>query len=102
MPTSGYFVAWTCQVGKTGVVHEIKRDVIAAEGARSLVWLGGTLYDVAAGWRTFPLDGSPGLSRVSGYGKQFDAATVSPRGDVVALIASNGTKALLLGSDDGR
>lgn len=81
------------------MVREVGREVIPAAGARTLVWLGGTLYDVAAGWRTFPLDGSPGSSRFSGYGKRFDAATVSPRGDMVALIASNGTKALLLASD---
>lgn len=73
--------------------------MIDAAKARALVWLEGTLYDVAAGWRSFPLDGSPGSSRFSGYGKQFDAAVVSPRGDVVALIATNGTKALLLRSD---
>jgi hypothetical protein len=86
-------------MGKTGLVREIKRDVIAAAGARALVWIEGTLYDVAAGWRSFPLDGSPGSSKFSGYGGRFDAAAVSPRGDVVALIASSGTKALLLGSD---
>lgn len=73
--------------------------MIAAAGARALVWIEETLYDVAAGWQSFPLDGSPGSPKFAGYGDQFDAATVSPRGDVVALVASNGTQALLLGSD---
>ncbi|HJP80176.1 MAG TPA: hypothetical protein VJ914_38245 [Pseudonocardiaceae bacterium] len=73
--------------------------MIDAPGAKSLVWVGETLYDVAAGWRSFPLDGTPGSSRFSGYGDQFDAATISPGGDVVALLASTGTKALLLASD---
>ncbi len=31
------------------------------------------------------------------YGPQFDAATISPRGDLVALTATAGTKGLLLG-----
>ncbi len=73
--------------------------MIAAAGAKALVWVQDTLYDVAAGWRSFPLDGASGSSRFSGYGGHFDAAAVSPLGDVVALIASSGTKALLLTSD---
>lgn len=73
--------------------------MIAVAGAKTLVWVGGTLSDVSAGWRSFPLDGSSGSSKFSGYGDQFDAATVSPRGDVVALTASTGTKGLLLASD---
>ncbi|MGA6162562.1 hypothetical protein [Amycolatopsis magusensis] len=80
-------------------MREVRREVIAAPQAKALVWIGDTLYDVAAGWRPFPLDGSTGSSKFSGYGGQFDAATISPAGDVVALIASTGTKALLLASD---
>src|SRR5579885_2435568 len=80
-------------------MREVRRDVIAAAKAKALVWLGDTLYDVAAGWRSFPLDGSQGSSRFGGYGDQFDAATTSPGWDTVALIASTGTKALLLAAD---
>lgn len=84
---------------ETGLVREIHRDVIAVADAKALVWVGGRLYDVAAGWRPVPLDGSSGSSRFSGYGDQFDAATVSPRGDVVALMGSTGTKGVLLASN---
>lgn len=82
-------------------MREIHRDVFAVAGAKALVWGEDRLYDVAAGWRSVPLDGTSGSSRFSGYGSQFDAATVSPRGDVVALLASTGTKGLLL-APDGR
>lgn len=83
------------------LVREVRRDVIAAVGAKTLVWTGGQLYDVAAGWRSFPLDGSVGAARSSGYGDEFDAVTVSPRGDVIALVASTGTRGVLL-TPDGR
>lgn len=45
--------------------------------AKALVWVKGRLYDVAAGWRSVPVDGSSGSSRFSGYGDPFDAATWS-------------------------
>ncbi|WP_410664987.1 hypothetical protein [Amycolatopsis sp. lyj-84] len=66
---------------------------------RTLAWVGGTLYDVAAGWRTIPVDGSSGSRRSGDYGQRFDAVKVSPRGDVVALLASTGTDGLLLTAD---
>lgn len=69
---------------------------LAAPGARSLVWHGGALVDVAAGWLRYPLDGSVPVRRYSGYGHGFDAAVAAPAGDVVALVMSTGTKALLL------
>jgi hypothetical protein len=68
---------------------------IAAK-ARALAWVGGELYDVAAGWLRFPLDGSRPVPRYSGYGAAFDAVTVSPGGDVAALVSSTGTKALIM------
>jgi hypothetical protein len=68
----------------------------AAPGARSLVWHDGGLVDVAAGWRRYPLDGSAPVSRYSQYAPGFDAAAMAPTGDIVALVASTGTKALLL------
>ncbi|MGW4248017.1 hypothetical protein [Nocardia sp. NPDC004722] len=80
-------------------MREVHRDVIPVRGAKSLVWIGGTLYDTAAGWRSIPLDGSPGSSRFGPYGDQFDAVVVSPRREMVALLASTGTKGLLLSSD---
>ncbi|MEV6606056.1 hypothetical protein [Kutzneria sp. NPDC051319] len=83
-------------------MREVHRDVIAVAGAKTLAWIDGTLYDVAAGWRSFPLDGSAGKARFSGYGEQFDAVTVSPGDDVVALVASTGTKGLLLAADGSR
>lgn len=81
-------------------MREVERVEIAA-GARSLAWVAGDLYNIAAGWRRFPLDGSKPESRYSGYGSGFDAATVSPRADVVALVCSTGTKGLLLRTDGG-
>jgi hypothetical protein len=81
------------------LVHEVRRDVITVKGAKALVWVEGRLYDVAAGWRPIPTDGSSGSSRFGTYGDQFDDAAVSPRGDVVALMASTGTKCLLVASD---
>jgi hypothetical protein len=76
--------------------RQVELEVI---GARSLVWIGGELFDVAAGWRHLPLDGSAPSSRCNGYGASFDAAVTSPSEDVVALVASVGTKGLLLGRD---
>ncbi|CAM4301982.1 hypothetical protein NONI108955_19785 [Nocardia ninae] len=73
--------------------------MVAVEGAKALVWTDEGLYDVAAGWRSIPLDGSSSSSRFSGYGAEFDAATASPRGDVVALVASTGDTGLLLRPD---
>lgn len=64
--------------------------------ARTLAWVGGELYDVAAGWRRFALDGSEPARRYGGYGPGFDVVTVSPGGDVIALMCSTGTKCLLL------
>jgi hypothetical protein len=69
---------------------------LAAPGARSLVWQDGTLVDVAAGWTSYPLDGSRPTSRYGGYGPGFDTAVVAPAADVIALVAGTGTKALLL------
>jgi hypothetical protein len=80
-------------------VREVRRDQVVVSGARTLVWLGDDLYDVGAGWRSIPFDGSSGTARFSGYGDTFDAAVVSPNRDVVALLASTGTKGLLLAAD---
>jgi hypothetical protein len=74
----------------------MSRLELAVPGARSLVWHDGGLVDVAAGWRRYGLDGSEPVSRYSGYGRGFDAAVMAPAADVVALVASTGTKALLL------
>ncbi|QBS43556.1 hypothetical protein [Nocardia sp. CS682] len=73
--------------------------MVAVEGAKALIWTDEGLYDVAAGWRSIPLDGSSSSSRFSGYGAEFDATTVSPLGDVVALVASTGDTGLLLRPD---
>ncbi|WP_069164845.1 hypothetical protein [Nocardia altamirensis] len=80
-------------------MKEVHRDVLAVEGAKTLLWVGGRLFDIAKGWQSIPLDGSEGSSIFTGYGDQFDAAVVAPQGDVVALLASTGTKGLLLASD---
>jgi hypothetical protein len=69
---------------------------LAAPGARSLVWHDGGLVDVAAGWRHYALDSSAPASRYTRYGPGFDAAVVARAGDIVALVASTGTKAVLL------
>lgn len=60
------------------------------------MWHDGALVDVAAGWRRYGLDGSAPVKRYSGYGPGFDAAVMAPAADVVALVVSTGTKALLL------
>ena len=80
-------------------VRETERIELPAGGARALAWVGGQLFDVAAGWTHYPLDGSATTSRYSGYGPGFDAAAVAPKGDVVALVQSTGTKGLLLDAD---
>src|SRR5215831_15661038 len=80
-------------------VHETERIELPARGARALAWGGGQLFDVAAGWTNYPLDGSATTRRYSGYGPGFDAAAVAPMGDVVALVQSTGTKGLLLDAD---
>ena len=46
--------------------------------------------------RRHELDGSAPVRRYSGYGPGFGAAVMAPAGNVVALMASSGTKALLL------
>ncbi|MFD0207149.1 MULTISPECIES: hypothetical protein [Saccharothrix] len=79
-------------------MREIHREQVVVE-ARALVWIGGRLFDVAAGRRSVSFDGSPPSQRFGPYGAQFDAATISPRGDVIALMASTGTKALLFTPD---
>jgi hypothetical protein len=76
-------------------MRETGRTEIAVR-ARTLAWVGGELYDVAAGWRRFALDGSESVRRYSGYSDGFDAVTVSPAGDVIALLCGTGTKGLLL------
>ena len=65
------------------------------------MWHDGALVDVAAGWRRYPLDGSAPVSRYTGYGPGFDAAVTAPAADVVALVMSTGTKALLLNPGGG-
>lgn len=69
---------------------------LTAPGSGSLVWHDGALVDVAAGWRRYALDGSVPVSRYTGYGPGFDAVVMAPAADVVALVRSTGTKALLL------
>jgi len=60
-----------------------------------MAWMGDRLVDVADGWRSL----YPGLleRRFAPYGDPFDAAVTAPAGDVCALVASAGTKGLLLG-----
>jgi hypothetical protein len=77
-------------------VREVSGVELAAPNAGSLVWAGGELYDVSAGWRHFPLDGSAPQSRYSRFGPSFDTAVSAPDGHVVALLTGNGTKGLLL------
>lgn len=72
-------------------MHEIRRESKAVAGTRTLVWLEGKLYDIAAGWR--PIGGTATFSE---YSKHFDAAVAAPNGDLVALMASALTKGLLL------
>jgi hypothetical protein len=74
----------------------MSRVELTAPGAESLVWPDGALVDVAAGWRRYPLGGSVPVSRYTEYGPGFDAVVIAPAADVVALVRSTGTKALLL------
>lgn len=53
------------------------------------------LVDWAGGGRRFALDGTI-IDRLVSYAYSFDAASISPSGEFVALIARTGTKALLL------
>jgi hypothetical protein len=82
-------------VPHTQIVQEIGRIEIDAT-ARSLVWVDDSLYDVAAGWRRFPLDGSAPKARYSAYGPGFDTAVTSPARDLVALVQTASTKGLIL------
>ncbi len=52
--------------------------------------------DVASGWCRFPVDGSETQRRRSPFGPDFDAVTVSPSGDLLALVTSTGTEGLIL------
>lgn len=68
--------------------------------AKALVWLGGRLYDVAAGWKRVSHGGSrPDGQRYSSLQAEFDEAARAPDESLVALISSVGTKALLLEPD---
>jgi hypothetical protein len=79
-------------------VRQVGRVEIDA-AARSLACFGNGLYGVAADCRRFPLDGSAPKARYSGYGPGFDAAVVSPAGNLVALVQTAGTKGLILRAD---
>lgn len=68
------------------------RSEVKAEAAGSLVWLGGGLFDVAAGWRRLDME----QDRAWASFGDFDTAVLAPARDLVALIDSDGTKALLL------
>ena len=82
-------------------MREAGRVELPVPDARALLWQAGDLYDVAAGWRHFRLDGSAPSVRFTPYGPGFDAVVASPDGELVALVESTGTKALLL-RPDGR
>lgn len=75
----------------------VTQQELPIQGARTLAWVNDNLIDIAAGWQQL----FPGLQppRFTRYGPRFDATNVAPAGDVVALIDSLGTKALLLESD---
>lgn len=68
--------------------------------AKTLVWYQGELYDVRAGWRPYPPDGQA-RPRREPYGDRYDAAVISPLGDIVALTESTGTAGLLVSTEDG-
>jgi hypothetical protein len=80
-------------------VIETRRLDLACQRARTLAWVGEDLYDVAAGGNRLPLDGSPSNSRYGQYGSPFDAVVVAPEQDMVALVATAGTKGLPIGRD---
>ncbi len=65
-----------------------------AKSPRSLLWLGGHLYDVSRGWRR--VDGTDERDVNWAPFGEFDSALVSPSGDLAALVDTDGTKALLL------
>ena len=67
---------------------------IPAAQPGSLLWFDGHLYDVAQNWRR--LDGTDGGQTSWARYKGFDAALLSPNADLVAVVDSDGTKALLL------
>lgn len=71
-------------------MREIGREVTAVTGAKALVWIDGTLHHL-----------SPDSTLFGEYSEVFDAVTISPRGDLVALMVDTGTTGLLL-SADGR
>lgn len=75
----------------TPVTDPLTLDV---PGVRAMAWMSGKLYDVADGWR--PLYPELSTRTFASYGDSFDAAVAAPAGDVCALIATAGTKALLL------
>lgn len=75
----------------------VTQQELPIQGARTLAWVNDALIDVAAGWQQFYPELQP--PRFTRYGPRFDATCAAPAGDVVALIDSLGTKALLLESD---
>jgi hypothetical protein len=85
---------------ETVIVREIDRTDIAVAGATALCWSEGVLYDAAAGWAALAYAGAR-RARFARYSPMFDAVATSPAGDVFALVASTGTKGLLLGPDGG-
>ena len=70
------------------------RVEVAVQGAGSLLWVDGVLYDVAKGWRR--IDGIEDRTIAWGEFGEFDTATLAPAGDFSALVDSDGTKALVL------
>lgn len=79
-------------------MRETRRVQLPVPGATSLIWVDGHLVDVSAGWRSVPLTGGEPQNRYTAYGSEFDAAVVSPNGDLVLLVVSAGTKGLVLDS----
>lgn len=75
----------------------VTQQDLPIQGARTLAWVNDALIDVAAGWQQLYPELRP--PRFIRYGPRFDATCAAPAGDVVALIDSLGTKALLLESD---
>jgi hypothetical protein len=83
-------------------VIETDRVDLEREPVLSLAWVGDSLVDVASGWQVLPLDGTVREPRRSGFGLGLNSITVAPRGDVVALVESTGTKGLLLDATSQR
>lgn len=74
-----------------------RRVEISESGVRGMAWIHGELIDVAGGWAgLFP---ARRQRTHTNYGDDFDTVVVSPQTDVVALVASRGTKSLLLALD---